>query len=97
MSELKMHKPRVVVETTMVLSEDEVAALEALAGYGTEEFLRVFYERLGKNYLRPHEAGLRSLFATIRRDAPTILHGAKKARAALGATTTAPQGAEGEG
>ena len=58
---------RVSVETTVVLTlnEYELAALDALAGYGVDAFLRVFYEHLGKAYLQPYERGLRSLLETV--------------------------------
>jgi hypothetical protein len=48
------------------LTEDEVGALDALAGYGADAFLKHFYEKLGKSYMEPHEKGLRSLFQGIR-------------------------------
>ncbi len=51
------------VEAKLVLNEDECRALDALIGYGTDSFLKVFYEKLGAHYMRPHENGLRSLFA----------------------------------
>jgi hypothetical protein len=53
-------------EVTLVLSESEAKALDALVGYGPQNFLRVFYEKLGKAYLEPHERGLRSLFESVR-------------------------------
>ena len=40
-------------------------ALDALIGYGVEGFLESFYKVMGTAYLKPHEAGLRSLFKTI--------------------------------
>src|SRR3954462_10678061 len=45
------------------LSEAEAKALWALACYGADGFLRVFYKEMGEAYLKPHEKGLRSLFA----------------------------------
>lgn len=50
---------------TITFNEIELRALEAMTGYGVEPFLKVFYEKLGKHYMRPHEAGLRSIFQTI--------------------------------
>lgn len=77
---------------TLALSESEAAALDALVGYGVEPFLKVFYKELGEAYLKPHEAGLRSLFesvsagdasvyAHLRRsaDAREVFYGRKKA------------------
>lgn len=55
-------KPTIEVTLTLSLSEQEARALEAVAGYGTDAFLKVFYEHMGKSYLQPHEEGLRSLF-----------------------------------
>jgi len=40
--------------------------LEAIFGYNVDAFLRVFYERMGKAYVQPHEDGVRSLHKTIR-------------------------------
>lgn len=74
--------PYVEVGATIKLTEAEMRALEALAGYGDDAFLQVFYKLLGETYMRPHAAGLKSLFAVIRADLRPILHradGAKKA------------------
>lgn len=57
----------VKVKALMELNESELRALDALVGYGVQPFLKVFYEKLGKAYLGPHEDGLRSLFANIER------------------------------
>ena len=53
-------------EVTLVLSESEAKALDALVGYGADSFLKVFYAGLGKAYLEPFEKGLRSLFDSVR-------------------------------
>lgn len=79
-------------EITIVLSEAEAGALDALAGYGADSFLAVFYEKLGKAYMEPYEAGLRSLFEAVNggecgvqsfirraKDARDVMNGAKKA------------------
>ncbi|SMF47906.1 hypothetical protein SAMN02982917_2348 [Azospirillum oryzae] len=68
------------VEVPFTLNESEAAALEALAGYGTDAFLKVFYKQMGEAYLRPHEAGLRSLFEGARTHMPDILERARRAR-----------------
>ena len=65
---------------TIQLSEQEARALEALAGYGSKEFLRIFYEYMGRHYLEPHEAGLISLFDIIRGTVPGFLHRVDDAR-----------------
>lgn len=67
----------------MVLSEEEAGALDALAGYGIDPFLAVFYEKMGKSYLQKYEAGLRSLFKSIHggdASVELILQRAKSAR-----------------
>lgn len=58
--------PSVNLEVRLILTEAEVGALDALAGYGTDGFLKVFYEHMGESYMKPYEKGLRSLFATAR-------------------------------
>lgn len=54
------------VKATIELNENEIRALDALAGYGVDEFLKVFYRQMGEAYLRPHEAGLRSFLESVR-------------------------------
>lgn len=66
-------RPIVTVEATMTLDEGELAALDALVGYGTDSFLKVFYEKMGESYLKPHEKSLRSLFEKVRQTAPAPL------------------------
>jgi hypothetical protein len=53
-------------EVTLVLSEAEAKALDAIVGYGPKVFLEAFYSKLGKAYLEPHERGLKSLFESVR-------------------------------
>jgi hypothetical protein len=52
-------------KTRLDLNESESRALDALAGYGTDSFLKIFYEKMGRHYLEPYEDGLRSLFEKI--------------------------------
>ena len=54
------------VKVTLELNSREAAALGALAGYGTDEFLKIFYKHMGQAYLKPYEQGLRSLFRAVR-------------------------------
>lgn len=66
-----MRTPRVKSKLTVTveliqLDEDEVRALDALAGYGTDPFIQAFYKVMGKCYLGPHEDGLRSFLDGIR-------------------------------
>ena len=42
--------------------------MDALAGYGDDEFIKVFYEKLGKAYMEEHEDGLRLFLSTIRKE-----------------------------
>lgn len=70
-------------EGTLTLDESEMRALEAMVGYGVEPFLKVFYDKLGKHYMRDHEQGLRSLFKAIKRDIPNHLHNIDEVRAAV--------------
>lgn len=83
MAKLVAFKPQVTVTATLTLDHQEIAALDALAGYGTDEFLKVFYGKLGEAYLRPHEAGLRSLFETVRGDAARVLASVRDAEQVL--------------
>lgn len=75
--------PRVEVDVNLKLTMVEAQALDALSGYGIKPFLEVFYTHMGKNYLEPHEAGLVSLFETIRGNLPPIIERYKKARTAF--------------
>ena len=74
---------RITVESTMTFNEGEIRALEALAGYGADSFLRVFYQQLGKAYLAPHEHGLRTLFAKIDAECKPAVATCDRARKAL--------------
>ena len=58
---------------TLQLSEQEARALEAIAMYGVEEFLKVFYAHLGKSYLQPYEDATKDLFKTIKTELPKHL------------------------
>jgi len=62
------------------LTEVEARALEAIAGYSVKDFLRIFYEHLGKSYLQPHEKGVASLFSTIKGEIPKHLSRIDKTR-----------------
>lgn len=71
----------VEVTVWLKLTESEARALKALTVYGSDEFLKFFYETLGKLYLEPHSKGLISLFETIRTELPKHLKRADDARA----------------
>lgn len=55
-------------------NEVELRALNAMAGYGVEPFLKVFYEKLGAAYMKPYEAGIRSLFTKIADEVNPAIH-----------------------
>ncbi|MCK9377680.1 MAG: hypothetical protein M0P73_16230 [Syntrophobacterales bacterium] len=80
------HEPRILdhadieVTCTLRITEDELRALDALAGYGLEPFLKVFYKEMGAHYLKPHEDGLRRLFRSFREEGGSILSRADSAR-----------------
>ena len=78
-----MQVPVVEVSATIKLTEPELRALEALAGYGDDAFLKIFFQYLGTAYLKPHTAGIKSLFAVIRSDLNPILHRADSAKKAF--------------
>jgi hypothetical protein len=79
MAEIIGH-PKVELMVTLALTETEARAFEALAGYGDDNFIKAFYERLGEHYLRPHEKGLRSLFKSVQNTLPGVLARADRAR-----------------
>lgn len=74
---------RIEARATMTLNEGELRALEALTGYGDDAFIQWFYKNMGKAYMQPHEAGLRSLFKSVRAQVPAILRRVDRARAAF--------------
>lgn len=83
MSKIALKTATVSVEATLVLSEAEMAALSTIFTFGVDNFLEVFYKDLGETYMKPNEAGLRQLAATVARDVPDILRRAKLARQAF--------------
>lgn len=75
--------PVVSVTATFTVSEGELRALDALAGYGDDAFIETFYEKLGKTYLQPHELHLREFLKSIRSMAGPILSRVSAARKAF--------------
>jgi len=67
------------LSVTLELSEVEACALYEMCGYNVDDFLKVFYEHLGKHYLKPYEAGVRSLHETVR---PVLTDAMEKLKAA---------------
>jgi hypothetical protein len=80
MAKLTKQPLTVTLNAVLELNEQELRALDALAGYGDDAFLEMFYKQLGKHYMRPHEEGLRSLFTTIRKEIPPIIKLAEESR-----------------
>lgn len=76
-------QPTVSLNVTIQLNEAEARALDGLVGYGVDGFIDLFYKNLGDHYLKPHEAGLRSLFEDLRQTLPSMLSRADEARKAF--------------
>jgi hypothetical protein len=68
MAKVISDRATVTINTKILLELDEAEAraLAGIFGYNVDVFLRVFYERMGRAYVEPHEAGVRSLHKTIR-------------------------------
>ncbi len=76
------------ITATLTLNESQLRALEALASYGDDAFLKAFYIKLGRHYMQPFERDLRELFSLIRSEVPTALRGIKQSRESLGISTS---------
>jgi hypothetical protein len=72
------------ITASIELTEGQLRALDALAGYGPDNFFKAFYVKLGKAYMQPFERDMRELFSLIRAQVPPALAGIKEARNALG-------------
>lgn len=75
-------RPKIELELVFTVNESEARALDALAGYGDDSFIKAFYDNLGKAYMEDHEQGLREFLKTIRLTVPGHLErldNAKKA------------------
>lgn len=66
-----------------VVNEAEARALEAMAGYGVDNFVKAFYQRLGESYMQKHEAGLRSFLKAVKDEIPVVLVKVDEARKAF--------------
>lgn len=75
---------KVEITATLTLTEGQLRALDAMAGYGADAFLRAFYVKLGTHYMKPFERDLRDLFGAIDAQVPHALKGVAEARANLG-------------
>lgn len=60
--------PKIKIEmtATVTMTEEELRALNGILGYDVDHFLRAFYEKCGKSYVKPYESGVRSLHSNLR-------------------------------
>lgn len=82
-------KTKVSFTVSIELEEGEVRALDALAGYGADAFLKVFYKHLGMHYMKPFDKDLRLLFEKIKTLRPQI-NEIREARKSLGLPRNEP-------
>ena len=75
--------PKIELRLTLSISEGEARALDALVGYGDDDFIKAFYEKLGKAYMSDHEDSLREFFQSVRTFMPGLLSQADTARKAF--------------
>lgn len=76
-------QPNVELSLTFTINEGEARALDALAGYGDDAFIKVFYDnydKLGQAYMRDHEKSLREFLTTCREFLPPALSRLDNAR-----------------
>jgi hypothetical protein len=66
MAEIKKQHVAISAVLELTISEEELRALDALAGYGADEFIKAFYKVMGEHYLRPYERGLRTFLNSVR-------------------------------
>ena len=78
---------KVEITATVEFTEGQLRAMDALIGYGDDAFLRAFYVKLGKHYMKPFERDLRDLFDALRGSVPEALRGVKEARKRLSGGT----------
>lgn len=83
MSEKIQSSSNVELNITLKITESEARALKEFTVFGTETFLKVFYEKLGKTTLSRHESGVYSLFETIKKELPKHLNKIDKVRKIL--------------
>lgn len=76
-------KTKLDLSVSFTVNESELRALDALAGYGDDAFIQMFYKNLGEAYMKPHEAGMREFLKSIRSVASPVLSQTDKARKAF--------------
>jgi hypothetical protein len=69
MSKIFQH-PKIELNLTFVINEEEARALDAMVGYGYDSFIKCFKENLGKSYMNGHEE---EFFESIRNFVPGYL------------------------
>ena len=72
--------PKLDLHLQFSVNESEARALDALAGYGSDAFIKAFYQHLGEAYMRKHEGGLRSFLDSVREFVPAALGRIDRAR-----------------
>jgi hypothetical protein len=73
-------QPKIELKLRFDIDEEEARALDALAGYGDDAFINVFYEKLGAAYMRDHEDGLRRFLKSVSEFVPGYLSKVNEAR-----------------
>lgn len=84
-----IERPTIDAKYVLEINADEAGALDAISGYGVDQFLKVFYEHMGESYLKRHEAGFRSLLETVRGMLPGSLERLHAARQVFDGTKVA--------
>ena len=79
-------QPKIEMSVRFTVTESEARALEALACYGVDEFIKTFYTSLGKAYMERHETGLRSLLNSVKKDISPVLERINRAQSVLNDT-----------
>ena len=75
-------KAKVSIELTVqiTLNESEARALDAMLGYGPEEYISGFYKQLGRAYLEPYAHAIPGLFKSVNDQIRPAIHRVDKAR-----------------
>lgn len=78
-----VERANIDLQCNFLINEAEARALDAMAGYGDDAFVKAFYEGLGEAYMRRHEKGLRHFLKSVREFIPPILTKLDRARKAF--------------
>ncbi len=87
-------KARIVldIKIKVELTVEEARALKAIVGCGSDNFIAVYNEKLGRSYIQPYEHGVKSLFATLKESLGFKLYDADQITKAVNAIKLNPQG-----